>query len=509
MRRPVILAIAIILALFLPTLINYGLTIQPVKAQQSTETFTDDFSTDSGAWQYFGSAHRDPTNQSLVLTDTSNEQAGVAFLKAPIQGSFTANFRFKAGEGNQGDGFTMFFYKQKYPSTVDYNDSFGVNGVSGGRLGFNSLSIIPGYGIEFDGWQNIPWDFQQVAGGQQNPQGDPSPNHIALIEDSTGNHLAYANDTRATDKRATDNNWHQVSIEVQESSVSVSVDQGLVLQWSGELNNTFDGFGFSGANGQVGSNWHIIDDFSITTHNLQKPSLTTSCISSISQTSLNVKINGYLTFNGAGISEAPILIFYSITGGESWQDLTLVHTDSDGSYSALWFPSATGDYMLKAVYEGNENYLGTSNIINFSIVPCTDQNVFSITSNSTLSELSFNSDNKELSFSVSGDNGTTGYVNVYIPKSLINDISGLKVYLDNSQIQYTSQFQGDGWLLYFTYHHSTHSVAINLSSQRSTSTAQPSTLTLDWVKIAILVFMGIITAIVVVVAFVYLGRKKR
>lgn len=390
------------------------------------------------------------------------------------------------------------------PSTVDYNDSFGVNGVSGGRLGFNSLSIIPGYGIEFDGWQNIPWDFQQVAGGQQNPQGDPSPNHIALIEDSTGNHLAYANDTRVTD-----NNWHQVSIEVQESSVSVSVDQGLVLQWSGELNNTFDGFGFSGANGQVGSNWHIIDDFSITTHNLQKPSLTTSCISSISQTSLNVKINGYLTFIGAGISEAPILIFYSITGGKSWQDLTLVHTGSDGSYSALCFPSVTGDYMLKAVFEADENYLGTSNIINFSIVPCIDQNVFSITSNSTLPELSFNSDNKELSFSVSGDNGTTGYVNVYIPKSLINDISSLKVYLDNNQIQYTSQSQGDGWLLYFTYHHSTHSVTINLSSQRSTSTAQPSTLTLDWVKIAILVFMGIITAIVVVVAFVYLGRKKR
>jgi len=44
MRRTVILAIAVILALFLPTLINFGLTIQPVKAQQSTEAFTDDFS---------------------------------------------------------------------------------------------------------------------------------------------------------------------------------------------------------------------------------------------------------------------------------------------------------------------------------------------------------------------------------------------------------------------------------------------------------------------------------
>ncbi len=452
MRKVLFVVTSMILVLLLPTLINIGLSIEPVKAQQSTETFADDFSTDSGAWQYFGSAYRDPTNQSLVLTDTANEQAGVAFLKAPIQGSFTANFRFKAGGGNyQGDGFTMFFYKQNYPSTVDYNDSFGVNGVAGGRLGFNSLSIIPGYGIEFDGWQNIPGDFQQVAGGQQNPQGDPSSNHIALIEDFTGNHLVYANDTRVAD-----NNWHQVSVDVEGSSVSVSVDQGLVIQWNGELNRTFDGFGFSGANGQVGSNWHIIDDFSITAHNLQKPSLTTSCVSSISQSSLNVKINGYLTFNEAGISEEPILISYSVTGGESWQDLTLVHTGTDGSYSALWFPSATGDYMLKAVYKGNENYLGTSNIVNFSIVPSIDQSVFSITSNSTLSELSFNSTSKELSFSVSGDNGTTGYVNVFIPKTLINDISGLKVCLDNNQIQYTSQPQGDGWLavLYISPQHS-------------------------------------------------------
>ena len=140
--------------------------------------------------------------------------------------------------------------------------------------------IIPGYGIEFDGWQNIPWDFQKVAGSQSNPAGDPSGDHIALIQDYTGNHLAYVND-----QRVADNNWHQVTVSVQGSSVSVYVDHGLVLQWTGDLNRTYDGFGFSGATGGVGSNWHLIDDVSINAQNLKTPSLTTSCIGSVSQSS--------------------------------------------------------------------------------------------------------------------------------------------------------------------------------------------------------------------------------
>jgi hypothetical protein len=90
--------------------------------------------------------------------------------------------------------------------------------------------------------------------------------------------------------------------------------------------------------------------------------------------------------------------------------------------------------MLKAVYRGTENYLGTTNVINFSITPCMDQSVFSVTSNSSLAELVFNTARKELSFKVSGDAGTTGYVSLYIPNSLVSDISDLKLYLDSAQM---------------------------------------------------------------------------
>lgn len=103
MRRALVPIVSILFVLLLSPLINFGPTIQPAKAQQeSSGSFSDDFSTNTGSWQYFGCAYRDSTNQYIVLTPSSNQQAGVAFFNAPIQGSFTASFRFKAGGGGRG-----------------------------------------------------------------------------------------------------------------------------------------------------------------------------------------------------------------------------------------------------------------------------------------------------------------------------------------------------------------------------------------------------------------------
>ena len=127
---------------------------------------------------------------------------------------------------------------------------------------------------------------------------------------------------------------------------------------------------------------------------------------------------------------------------------------------------------------------------------------------------SFNSVNKELSFSVSGDAETTGFVNVYIPKSPVNDINCLKVNLDGNQIEYSSQPQGDGWLLYFIYNHSTHLVTISLSSSSVNPSPAPTLSPnqtqksgLDWVNIAILALMGTIVIIVVISAVRILQKK--
>ena len=435
--------------------------VQPVKAQQTT--YLDDFKTDTGNWRYLGSANRDQLNQNLVLTNSSSDQTGIAIFKAPIRGSFVANFSFIC-MGSASDGLVMFFYKQDYPQNIDYTASYGANGVAGGRTGFNSLTIIPGYGIEFDGWQNIAYEFANIAGGQPNPSEDPNNNHIALIKDFTGNHLAWIDSQTVCSNDV----WHQVSVQVQGSSIVVFVDQKLVLQWSGTIDRTYDGFGFSGSNGQCLCNTHIIDNFSITARDLHTPVLTVSCISATAQQTFNVyTISGDLTFNGVGISGAPIYVSDSVNGGEFWQDLTLIYTDSNGGYSAMWLPTVTGNYMLKAAFRGDENYLVASNTISFAIQPSIEQNVFSITSNSTITALTFDPVIKQLSFNVSGANGTSGYTYVFIPKALLNDTAALNVRLDGNPIDYTTQSQNDGWLLYFSYHHSMHRATIGLGSSVS------------------------------------------
>ena len=425
----------------------------PTEPNQSLQSFSDDFSLDSAAWQYLGSAYKDKTNHYLVLTTSSNDQTGVAFFRAPIQGSFIANFSYKGC----GDGFLFFFYKQKYPSTIDWEESYGDNGVAGGRLGFNTQSIIPGYGIEFDGWANIAYEFDDIVGGKPNPSADPSDNHIALIKDFTGNHLTYVND-----KRIYDNVWHQVSIEVQSSSVTVYFDQALTIQWSGVLDRTYDGLGFSGSNGQVEASWHLIDNFSITTRNLQKPLLTLSCKSSMSYSYFNVEIKGDLANQGTAIPNAPILLSYSVTGGKSWQDLTLVYTGSDGRYSAAWLPFVTGNYLIKATYEGDNDILGTSEMVNFAVAQFAERSIFSVSSNSTVSSFAFDSENQELRFTVTGESGTTGYADVYIAKSMIRDIANVRAYLDGGEKEYTVTYVSDSWLLHFSYQHSTHKVSVSL-----------------------------------------------
>ncbi len=180
MKPTLILGISIILILSLASLTGSVPFIRPIEAEQTT--YLDDFTSETGNWNYLGSANRDQLNQNLVLTNSSSDQTGIAIFNAPIRSSFVANFSFIC-MGSASDGLVMFFYKQKYPQNIDYTTSYGANGVAGGRTGFNSMTIIPGYGIQFDGWQNIAYEFADIAGGQPNPSKDPNSNHIALIKD--------------------------------------------------------------------------------------------------------------------------------------------------------------------------------------------------------------------------------------------------------------------------------------------------------------------------------------
>jgi PKD repeat protein len=98
-----------------------------------------------------------------------------------------------------------------------------------------------------------------------------------------------------------------------------------------------------------------------------RPTLDVSCKSLTPYSSLTVEIQGSLTLYETAVPDAQILLSYSANGGKTWQDLTMVNTASDGTYSATWNPSITGSYQIKAVYEGDATYLGTTAAVNFSV----------------------------------------------------------------------------------------------------------------------------------------------
>jgi hypothetical protein len=203
--------------------------------------------------------------------------------------------------------------------------------------------------------------------------------------------------------------------------------------------------------------------------NLPKPNLVFFCTSATQFSGFNVKIDGRLSYNDVGISGAGMLFSYSVTGGATWQDLAYVITDDAGGFSAVWMPFATGNYQIKASWGGDELYSKVSTVVNYALTPSTDQTMFSVTSNSTLSSFTFDSTKSELDFSVSGASGTTGYVQVSIPKAILNDASTLKITLDNSQVAYHAETRYDNWIVSFEYHHSSHNIKMDLNAAPSSS----------------------------------------
>jgi outer membrane protein assembly factor BamB len=200
----------------------------------------------------------------------------------------------------------------------------------------------------------------------------------------------------------------------------------------------------------------------------EKYSLPTSLSLSLdSQTSLlgfKVDLTGILKGNGTAIGGASVLLSYSVTGGQTWNDITSIQTSSDGSYSAVWIPSATGTFLVRAFWDGYYPFVDAESYEMLSVTTYDDQYVFAVSSNSTLSALAFNSTSRELSFTVTGETGTTGFVKVAIAKSLVANIADLSVYLDGASLDYTVESTNSSWVLDFIYTHSTHNVTINLGN---------------------------------------------
>jgi protocatechuate 3,4-dioxygenase beta subunit len=189
------------------------------------------------------------------------------------------------------------------------------------------------------------------------------------------------------------------------------------------------------------------------------------------QVGSTVNVNGKLSDqNGNPLVDKTVILSYALNGGSSWFQIGSGKTNASGEYSIQWVVGASGTFTLKAEWAGDTSYSGAGNSTTLSFLPYQNRQVFYVESNSTVSALAFNSASSELSFVVSGPNGTEGYVKATIAKSLVSNAENIKVYLDGNQLDYEVISNADSWLLSFNYMHSTHQVSINLAVNASGTT---------------------------------------
>jgi parallel beta-helix repeat protein len=184
---------------------------------------------------------------------------------------------------------------------------------------------------------------------------------------------------------------------------------------------------------------------------------------------------------GIGIADAPILISYGyhpdltsyIPASQSWNMISTVTTAADGSYSTTWFVMSSGYYVIEVFYPGSAEIQEATNSTNL-LITSLDSQPFSVSSNSTVSALSFNSTSREINFTVSGEPGTTGYLDIFLSKSLVPNINELKIYFDSVEMSYNAISVGDIWFIRLTYSHSAHALQIILGSATdSVQTSMP------------------------------------
>jgi parallel beta-helix repeat protein len=224
--------------------------------------------------------------------------------------------------------------------------------------------------------------------------------------------------------------------------------------------------------------------------------LAISCETSTNLTDLKAIFKGNLTSNEHGLSGVPVQFTYSQDTGLTWNNLTLTTTDKNGNLQVSWTPSSTGNYLIKAEYSGNATYERTTALVTFVVVPFSEKNIFSVTSNSTVSELTFSSANNQLAFNVSGPDGSTGYVQIHISKSLMTDNSKLNVLIDGNKVAYNCTSETNSWLISIAYHHSAHTVTVNLTAQTN---ASPPSDTIILIAIIIVLVAAISSAIVLTI----------
>ncbi len=218
-----------------------------------------------------------------------------------------------------------------------------------------------------------------------------------------------------------------------------------------------------------------------------------------------VSILGNLTAYGSGVPSATVNLAYFT---DTWQQYAQTVTSADGSFSADWIPPAPGSYSVNVTYSGAELYTPAAQFINVLVTSALGnqpQEVFSVDSNSTVTNLAFNSASSELRFSVVGANGTYGYADVTINKALVSDPSAIQATIDGGAASFTVSSTGDCWILHFSYHHSSHSIKFSLNDAQTTPNASVPELS----EATLTLILGVLIVVLTVIAVGLVAAKRK
>ena len=207
---------------------------------------------------------------------------------------------------------------------------------------------------------------------------------------------------------------------------------------------------------------------------------------------------------GEAIGGMNIDLSYSVNNGQTWIDIPSVTTSANGNFSTQWIPTATGVYMLKGSWAGNAAYQPSNSTMNLAVASTSgsDNDIFTVQSNSTISGLSFNSTSMQLSFTVSGQTGTYGYTRIVVSKQLVTDGAAIKLTMDGADLNYSISSTNSSWILYFTYHHSSHQVVADLAIHEPVNAAAGN-------DTPILIVGGLATVAIVFIAVLFVLYQRR
>jgi hypothetical protein len=137
--------------------------------------------------------------------------------------------------------------------------------------------------------------------------------------------------------------------------------------------------------------------------------------------------------------------------------------------------------------------------VNLALIQDLAGNEFSAVSNSTISNVTYNSATQELSFNTNGTSSTIGYAHICIPNNLVTDIQTVKVSIDGKPVSFTSTSQDEVWVISCVYTQSQHAFTIQIPFMQTISPA-----TTPWITIVI-----VIVIIIALVATVVVIRRRR